>query len=81
MVVAVKGGTPNVVRVTLTYPVLNRARLIVFLADGREKAETVKALMEGARPELPVAKIQPFLGDVIWLLDQEVASFLEEIQL
>ena len=78
LVVAVKGGIPNVGRVTLTYPVLNRARQIVFLVAGREKAETVKALLEGARPELPAAKIKPLHGDVIWLLDQEAASLLAE---
>ena len=77
LVVAVKGGTPNISRITLTYPVLNRARRIVFLVAGREEAETVKALLEGARPELPAAKIKPLQGDVIWLLDQEAASLLD----
>lgn len=79
MVVAVKGGTPNVSRITLTYPVLNRARRIVFLVAGREKAETVKALLEGARPELPAARINPFHGEVIWLLDQDAAALLEKV--
>jgi len=79
LVVAVKGGTPNISRITLTYPVLNRARRIVFLVAGREEAETVKALLEGARPELPAAKIKPLQGDVIWLLDQEAAAFLEKV--
>jgi 6-phosphogluconolactonase len=76
LVNAVKGGTPNVSRVTMTYPVLNRARCIVFLVAGREKAETVKALLEGTQPELPAAKIKPLQGDVIWLLDEEAASLL-----
>ncbi len=80
MVVAAKGGTPNVGRVTLTYPILNRARRIVFLVAGKEKAKTVKALLEGALPELPAVKIKPFHGDVIWLLDQEAAAFLEKVQ-
>jgi 6-phosphogluconolactonase len=79
LVVALKGGTPNVGRVTLTYPVLNRARLIVFLVAGREKAETVKALLEGSRPELPAAKIKPLQGDLVWLLDQEAASLLAKV--
>jgi len=79
LVVAVKGGIPNVGRVTLTYPVLNRARQIVFLVAGMEKAETVKALLEGDRTALPAAKIKPLRGDMIWLLDQEAASLLAKV--
>ncbi len=78
MVAAVKGGTPNVHRVTLTLPVLNRARQIVFLVAGREKAETVKALLEGDRPDLPAAQVKPAGGELIWLLDQEAAALLEK---
>jgi 6-phosphogluconolactonase len=76
LVIAVKGGTPSVGRTTMTYPVLNRARRIVFLVAGQDKAETVKALLDGTHPELPAAKIRPLQGDVIWLLDQESASLL-----
>jgi 6-phosphogluconolactonase len=79
LVIAVKGGTPNVGRVTLTYPVLNQARQIVFLVAGKEKAETVKALYQGSCPELPAARIRPLQGDVIWLLDQEAASLIAKV--
>jgi 6-phosphogluconolactonase len=78
LVIAVKGGTLNVARTTMTYPVLNQARRIVFLVAGREKAEMVKALLEGTQPELPAAKIKPLHGDVIWLLDEEAASLLSK---
>ena len=79
LAMAVKGGTPNVYRITLTFPVLNRARRIVFLVAGMDKAETVKALLEGAQLDLPAAKIRPLQGDVIWLLDQEAASLLSKV--
>jgi 6-phosphogluconolactonase len=74
LAVAVKGGSPDVHRVTLTYPVLNQARQIVFLVTGKEKAETLKRL--DSEPELPAARIKPLRGDVTWLLDQEAASLL-----
>ncbi len=79
LVMAVKGGTPDVYRTTLTFPVLNRARRIVFLVAGMDKAETVRALLETAQPDLPAAKIKPLQGDVIWLLDQEAASLLAKV--
>lgn len=76
-VVAVRGGMPFLNRVTMTLPVLNRARRIVFLAVGREKAETVKAVMSGDIPALPAGMIRPLEGELLWLLDQAAASRLE----
>ena len=76
-VVAVQGGVPAPDRITMTLPVLNRARRIVFLAVGREKAETVKAVMSADLPALPAGMIRPLEGELLWLLDQEAASRLE----
>lgn len=75
-VVAVHGGTPAVDRVTLTRPVLSRARRIVFLVSGREKAETVKAVLSGSDPSLPAATIRPVHGELWWLLDRDAACLL-----
>jgi 6-phosphogluconolactonase len=76
-VVAVRGGIPVLTRITMTLPVFNRARRIVFLAVGREKAETVKAVMSGHIPALPAGMIRPLEGELLWLLDQAAASRLE----
>lgn len=75
-VVAVKGGDPDVHRLTLTFPVLNRGRQIVFLASGKEKASILKAVLEDRTRRLPAQRIQPVSGNLIWLLDQEAASLL-----
>jgi 6-phosphogluconolactonase len=40
-------------RITLTVPVLQAARSIVFLATGYEKAEAVRDLLAGPDPEVP----------------------------
>jgi 6-phosphogluconolactonase len=62
----------------MTLPVLNRARRIVFLAVGQEKAETVKAVISGDVPALPARMIRPPQAEVLWFLDRAAASRLEK---
>jgi len=76
LIVAVKGGNPNVNRLTITLPVLNRARQIVFLISGKEKAASLKTVFEDRKNQLPAQRIRPLNGELIWLLDQEAASLL-----
>jgi len=76
LIVATKGSEPNVNRLTMTLPVLNRARKIVFLISGREKAASLKAVFENKKIQLPAQRIQPLNGELIWLLDRESASLL-----
>jgi len=76
LIVAVKGGNPNVNRLTITLPVLNRARQIVFLISGKEKAASLKTVFEDRENQLPAQRIRPLNGELIWLLDQEAASLL-----
>lgn len=76
LVVAVKGGDPYVNRLTMTLPVLNRARQIVFLVSGKEKAETLRTVFEGNQARLPAQKIHALDGKLTWLLDKEAASLL-----
>jgi len=75
-VIAVKGGNPNVYRLTLTYDVLNRAKAIYFLVSGKEKAPIVRTVLEDKDACLPAQKIQPVQGKSTWLLDKEAASLL-----
>jgi 6-phosphogluconolactonase len=76
-VVAVKGGRPNAIRLTMTYPLLNSGKQIVFLASGREKAGIVKKVLLDKKSRLPAQMIQPQKGMLLWLLDREAASLLE----
>ncbi|HUR99965.1 MAG TPA: 6-phosphogluconolactonase [Pyrinomonadaceae bacterium] len=66
-------------RFTMTFPVLNNAANVIFLVSGKEKAETVAAVLEGGfRPdELPAQFVQPVNGNLYWLLDQAAASKLQ----
>jgi 6-phosphogluconolactonase len=76
LVVAVKGGDPNVNRLTLTLPVLNRARHIVFLISGKEKAAPLKTVFENRNARLPVQQIHALDKGLTWLLDRRAASLL-----
>jgi 6-phosphogluconolactonase len=74
---AVKGGRPNAICLTMTYPLLNSGKQIVFLASGREKAGIVKKVLLDKKSRLPAQMIQPQKGMLLWLLDREAASLLE----
>lgn len=65
-------------RLTLTYPVLNAARRVIFLAAGEEKAEAATAILTRSRGwrELPAARVRPKKGSLLWLLDEEAGGCL-----
>ncbi|MDH3956883.1 MAG: 6-phosphogluconolactonase [Desulfobacteraceae bacterium] len=76
LIVAVKGGDPNVKRISMTFPLLNQARCIVFMITGKEKAKTVQTVLEDNKIGLPAQKIKPLNGTLTWLLDRRAASLL-----
>lgn len=76
LVDAVKGGLPDIHRLTLTLPVLNRGRAVLFLVTGAEKAEMVLEVLNGTGLYLPAAMVRPMSGDLTWILDRESASLL-----
>jgi 6-phosphogluconolactonase len=76
IVAAVRGGEPDLPRLTLTLPVLNRAREIVFMVTGREKCPMVRTIVAGGSEGLPAQRIQSGKGHVTWLLDRGAASML-----
>lgn len=63
-------------RVTLTLPAINAARQVLFLVAGSEKAEAVRAVLEGPAGQLPAQQIRPTAGQLTWLLDASAASLL-----
>jgi 6-phosphogluconolactonase len=65
-------------RLTMTLPVINNAERIIFLVSGEEKADTLKAVLEGdsKTTRFPVQLIQPIHGEVTWFLDQSAAGRL-----
>lgn len=77
-VVAVEVEKLHSRRLTLTLPVLNRAREVLFLAAGREKAPIVKTILSGPSPnDLPAGRVRPAGGKRRFLLDREAAALLD----
>ncbi|HVA67170.1 MAG TPA: 6-phosphogluconolactonase [Elusimicrobiota bacterium] len=63
-------------RLTLTYPVLNRAAEVVFLAAGAEKADILRRIIKEGDRRLPAARVSPVGGRLVWLIDRDAAKFL-----
>jgi 6-phosphogluconolactonase len=68
----------NVHRITLTPPVLNNASEVLFLVQGRDKADALEAVINGPyEPErLPAQLIRPVSGRLRWLVDPKAARRL-----
>jgi 6-phosphogluconolactonase len=63
-------------RVTLTGPVINNAKNIVFLVTGQHKARIVSEILQGGKTSLPASYVNPADGNLIWLLDTSAAKEL-----
>jgi 6-phosphogluconolactonase len=65
-------------RITLTPPVFNDAREILFLVAGADKAEALAAVIQGPYDiqRWPAQAVQPVAGGLIWLVDAEAARLL-----
>ena len=67
---------PPPVRISMTFPTLNRAEAVWFLVSGEEKSDAVaRALAEdGTIDETPARGVQGTSGRRCWLLDEAAAS-------
>jgi 6-phosphogluconolactonase len=65
-------------RITLTPPALNAADLVLFVVTGADKAEALRAVLEGPPdPDAwPAQVVDPGAGQAVWLVDRAAASRL-----
>jgi 6-phosphogluconolactonase len=78
MVAAVYVEKLGVYRLTLTPRVLNRARTVIFLVSGEEKAEALQKVFASREDdrEVPARYVRPVDGELIWLVDEAAAQSL-----
>lgn len=55
-------------RITLTLPVLNRAKHVYFIAAGKDKAPRINELKNNCAT-FPSALIHPIGGELLWFVD------------
>src|SRR5271167_2475433 len=67
----------NTHRITFTFPVLNRAAEVMFMASGPDKAEMLHQVLETKiTPPLPSQRVEPSDGKLLWMLDEAAAAKL-----
>ena len=67
-------------RVTLTFPVLNAAREVLFLAAGKSKSDIVQRIISIKQPakEFPASMVNPEDGTLHWMLDSEAMVLINK---
>lgn len=75
LVMPVSVPKPPPDRLTFTPPLLNAARNVLFLVTGSDKADALQAVLEGEyQPdEYPAQIVRPPNGEVVWMVDKDVA--------
>jgi 6-phosphogluconolactonase len=66
-------------RITLTADAINRARNVIFLVAGADKAPALKEVLEGPRNPIqyPSQLIMPSHGALLWMIDEAAAKLLQ----
>ncbi|MFI2742214.1 6-phosphogluconolactonase [Zhouia sp. PK063] len=69
----------NMYRITLTAPLINKAKNVIFMAFGEKKAHALYEVLNGERniKQYPAQIIQPGKGEAIWFVDEAAAKLLK----
>jgi 6-phosphogluconolactonase len=62
-------------RITFSYPVINHAIRVAFVASGKEKADTLTTVLDAPEAGLPAARVKPvYPGHLYWFVDEAAAA-------
>ena len=68
---------PPCMRMTFTFPLLNAARVVLFLITGADKKDRLREVLEGKHtPPYPSQSVRPVAGQRIILADRDAAAAL-----
>jgi 6-phosphogluconolactonase len=69
----------EVYRISFTAPLINNARHIAFLTFGANKADAIKAVLEGEHDvaKYPAQLVKPVNGQLDWFVDEAAVSKLQ----
>ena len=65
-------------RISLTFPVINNARNILFLINGIEKADVAREIIINKNDSLPAARIKPHNGNLYFFLDENEGKLVKK---
>lgn len=59
-------------RISITYPLINRSKEIMFLVAGANKTPVLKKILSGRKLKnpFPIQGVQPKNGNAIWMVDE-----------
>jgi 6-phosphogluconolactonase len=64
-------------RITFTFPVLNHAAEVLFLASGAGKAEILRNIFDPSKKSIyPAQAVRPQNGKLLWIVDRAAAALL-----
>jgi 6-phosphogluconolactonase len=62
-------------RITLTYPVINHASRVAFVATGAGKVDTLRTILDRPEEGLPSSRVKPVQpGQLYWFVDEAAAA-------
>ena len=56
-------------RLTFTFPLINQARHVCFLANANKHADLIERVLSGD-PQYPAARVDPSAGELTWIVGE-----------
>ena len=75
---AVTGRALDIDRITLSLPVINTARRILFIVTGAGKSAVMHKVMKKSGANLPAQLVYPQTGSMVWMLDKFAAEHIQK---